>query len=85
MLSGIRSEALEKVSNTFGKVSDVGTKLLTVAETAATAIIMGYGPEVVGFERAHKGLDMVNNAKKMLTRCVIKVLHLQHQVFHQHK
>ena len=29
--------------------------------TAATA--MGYGPEVVGFETARKGLDMVNNAK----------------------
>ena len=33
-----------------------------MAETSATAI--GYGPEVLGFETAHKGLEMVNNAKK---------------------
>ena len=34
-----------------------------MAETAATA--MGYGPEVLGFESAQKGLDMINlnNAK----------------------
>ena len=51
-----------KVSNTFGKISDVGNKLLPIAETAATAL--GYGPEVVGFEGVRKGLDMVNNAKQ---------------------
>ena len=51
-----------KVSNTLGKISDVGNKLLPMAETAATA--MGYGPEVLGFEGVKKGLNMVNNAKQ---------------------
>ena len=32
-----------------------------MAETAATAL--GYGPEVVAFEGARKGLDYVNQAK----------------------
>ena len=32
-----------------------------MAETAATA--MGYGPAILGFESARKGLDMINNAK----------------------
>ena len=41
-----------KVSNTLGKISDVGNKLLPMAETVATGL--GYGPEV---------LDMINNAK----------------------
>ena len=50
-----------KVSNTLGKVSDVGNKLLPLAETVGTAL--GYGPEIAGFETARKGLDMVNNAK----------------------
>ena len=60
----VRDTALtigRKVSNTLGKIGDVGNKLLPMAETAATA--MGYGPEVLGFETARKGLDMVNNAK----------------------
>jgi hypothetical protein len=51
-----------KVSNTLGKVSDIGNKLLPMAETVGTAL--GYGPEVLGFETARKGLDMVNNAKQ---------------------
>ena len=51
----------QKVSNTLGKVSDSGNKLLPMAETVATGL--GYGPEVLGFETARKGLDMVNNAK----------------------
>ena len=61
----VRDTALQvgrKVSNTLGKVGDIGNKLLPMAETAATA--MGYGPEVLGFEGARKGLDMVSNAKK---------------------
>ena len=33
-----------------------------MAETVATGL--GYGPEVLGFETARKGLDMVNNAKQ---------------------
>ena len=60
----VRDTALtigRKVSNTLGKIGDVGNKLLSMVETAATA--MGYGPEVLGFESARKGLDMVNNAK----------------------
>ena len=47
----LRSNALvfeQKVSNTLGKISDVGNKLLPMAETAATAMV--YGPEVLGFE-----------------------------------
>ena len=51
-----------KVSNTLGKLGDVGNKLLPMAETAAAAL--GYGPEVLGFETARKGLYMVNNAKQ---------------------
>ena len=61
----VRDKAFQigrKVSNTLGKVSDIGNKLLPMAETAATAL--GYGPEVLGFETARKGLDMVNNAKQ---------------------
>ena len=50
-----------KVSNTLGKVSDVGNKLLPLAETVGTAL--DYGPEIAGFETARKGLGMVNNAK----------------------
>ena len=50
-----------KASNTLGKVSDIGNKLLPMAETAATAL--GYGPEVLRFETARKGLGMVNDAK----------------------
>jgi len=60
----LRDNALvfgRKVSNTLGKISDVGNKLLPIAETVATGL--GYGPEVAGFETARKGLDMVNNAK----------------------
>ena len=60
----VRDTALtigRKVSNTLGKIGDVGNKLLPMAETAATA--MGSGPEVLAFESARKGLDMVNNAK----------------------
>ena len=60
----VRDTALaigRKVSNTLGKIGDVGNKLSPMAETAATA--MGYGLEVLGFESARKGLDMVNNAK----------------------
>ena len=60
----IRDGALtlgRKVSNTLGKISDVGNKLLPMAETVATGL--GYGPEVLGFEGARKGLDMINNAK----------------------
>ena len=49
-----------KVSNTLGKISDVGHKLLPNAETAASA--MGF-PEVAAFDSVRKGLDMVNNAK----------------------
>ena len=41
-----------KVSNILGKVSNIGTKLFPMAETAATA--MGYTPEVLGFESAKK-------------------------------
>ena len=51
-----------KVSNTLGKVSDIGNKLLPMVETVATGL--GYGPEVLGFETARKGLDMVNTAKQ---------------------
>ena len=61
----VRDTALQvgrKVSNTLGKVGDIGNKLLPMAETAAS--MMGYGPEVAGFETARKGLDMVSNAKK---------------------
>ena len=50
-----------KVYNTLGKVTDIGTKLLPMAETGAAA--MGYGPEVWGFEGARKGLDIIKNAK----------------------
>ena len=32
-----------------------------MAETVATGL--GYGPEVLGFEGARKGLDMISNAK----------------------
>ena len=53
-----------------------------MAETAATAI--GYGPEVLGFESARKGLDIVNNAKN-----TVDTLHdqgrLQLLVYHLHK
>ena len=41
-----------KVSNTLGKISDVGNKLFPMAETVATGL--GYGPEVLGFEGAVK-------------------------------
>ena len=61
----VRDTALQvgrKVSNTLGKVGDIGNKLLPMAETAATA--MGYSGEVAAFEGARKGLDMVSNAKK---------------------
>ena len=61
----LRDNALtfgRKVSNTLGKISDVGNKLLPMVETAATS--MGYGPEVLGFEGVKKGLNMVNNAKQ---------------------
>ena len=51
-----------KVSNTLGKVSDIGNKLLPMAETVGMAL--GYGPEVLGFETARNGLDMVSNAKQ---------------------
>ena len=60
----VRDSALtlgRKVSNTLGKISDVGNKLLPMAETVGTAL--GYGPEIAGFETARKGLNMVNNAK----------------------
>ena len=60
-----RDSALQigrKVSNTLGKVGDIGNKLLPMAETVGTAL--GYGPEIAGFETARKGLDMVNNAKQ---------------------
>ena len=60
----VRDTALQigrKVSNTLGKVGDIGNKLLPMAETVGTAL--GYGPEIAGFETARKGLDMVNNAK----------------------
>ena len=60
----LRDNALtfgRKVSNTLGKISDVGNKLLPMAETAATALVNG--PEVIGFEGVKKGLNMVNNAK----------------------
>ena len=60
----LRDNALvfgRKVSNTLGKISDVGNKLLPIAETVATGL--RYDPEVAGFETARKGLDMVNNAK----------------------
>ena len=33
-----------------------------MAETVATGL--GYGPEVLGFETARNGLDMVNTAKQ---------------------
>ena len=59
----LRDNALvfgRKVSNTLGKISDVGNKLLPMAETVATGL--GYGLEVLGFEGAWKGLDMINNA-----------------------
>ena len=59
-----RDSALQigrKVSNTLGKVGDIGNKLLPMAETVGTAL--GYGPEIAGFETARKGLNMVNNAK----------------------
>ena len=59
----VRDTALtigRKVSNTLGKISDVGNKLLPMAETGATA--MGF-PEVAAFEGIRKGLDMVNTAK----------------------
>ena len=61
----VRDTALQigrKVSNTLGKVGDIGNKLLPMAETVGTAL--GYGPEIAGFETARKGLDMVNNAKQ---------------------
>ena len=61
----VRDTALQvgrKVSNTLGKVGDIGNKLLPMAETVATSL--GYGPEVAWFETARKGLDMVSNAKK---------------------
>ena len=53
----VRATALtkaRKVRNTYSKISDVGTKLLPMAQTAAT--VMRYGPEVLGFESARKGL-----------------------------
>ena len=61
----VRDTALQigrKVSNTLGKVGDIGNKLLPMAEKVGTAL--GYGPEIAGFETARKGLDMVNNAKQ---------------------
>ena len=73
----VRDTALQigrKVSNTLGKISDVGNKLLPMAETAATAL--GYGPEVVGFEGVRKGLDMVNTAKNN-----VDTLHNQGRAF----
>ena len=60
----VRDTALQigrKVSNTLGKISDVGNKLLPMAETVATGL--GYGAEVAGFVGIRKGLDMVNTAK----------------------
>ena len=51
-----------KVSNTLGKVSNIGNKLLPMTETVGTSL--GYGPEILGFETAKKGLSMVNNAKQ---------------------
>ena len=60
-----RDSALQigrKVSNTLGKVGDIGNKLLPMAETVGTAL--GYGPEIATFETARKVLDMVNNAKQ---------------------
>ena len=48
----VRDTALQvgrKVSNTLGKISDVGTKLLPMLETGAT--MMGYGPEVAGLKQ----------------------------------
>ena len=73
----IRDGALplgRKVSNTLGKISDVGNKLLPMAETVGTAL--GYGPEIAGFETARKGLNMVNNAKN-----TVDTLHNQGQGF----
>ena len=61
----VRDTALQvgrKISNTLGKVGDIGNEWLPMAETAATA--MGYGPEVLGFETARQGLDMVSNPKQ---------------------
>ena len=34
-----------------------------MAETVSTAVGLGYGSAVAGFETARKGLDMVNTAK----------------------
>ena len=56
----IRNSALtfrRKVSNTFGKIPDVGHKLLPLTETATTTL--GYGPEVLGFESAHISLEKI--------------------------
>ena len=50
----------QKVRNILGEISDVGTKLLPMAETAATA--MACGLEVLGFETARKGLDIIKTA-----------------------
>ena len=54
-----------------------------MAETAATD--MGYGPEVLGFAGARKGLDMMNNAKILLIHYVIKDERLQLEEYHLHK
>ena len=73
----VRDTALQigrKVSNTLGKISDVGNKLLPMAETVGTAL--GYGPEIAGCETARKGLDMVNNAKN-----TVDSLHNQGRAF----
>ena len=52
-----------------------------MAETVGTARCDGL--EVLGFETARKGVDIVNNAKIMLIRYVIE--HLQQVEFHLHK
>ena len=72
----VRDTALQigrKVSNTLGKISDVGNKLLPTAETVGTALV--YGSERADFETARKALGMVNNAKtkeKLDTTCTNK-------------
>ena len=49
----------KKVANTLGKISDVGNKLLRMAETAGTTL--GYGSEIVCFGTATKGLDIMQD------------------------
>ena len=63
----VRDNALtfgRKVSNTLGKVSDVGNKLLPIAETVATGL--GFGPEVALLEGARKGLNKVQQIKNVV-------------------